>query len=847
MAEAAWRKSLPIRGRAIYNDGSMATAAPPPVRPRRAARLALAVLIVLVLLAIAAGGAGLWFYRAARGALPQLDGTLKAPGLTAPVSVIRDRHGVPHLTAGSPHDLFFVQGFVTAQDRLWQMDMTRRFAAGELAEVLGPDYVAQDRRQRILGMRAAAEAALAALPPEVREHLAAYAAGVNAYIASRRDRLPIEFRVLRYTPRAWAPADSMLVGLNMTEMLNLGYARDILEREKVAAQLGPQLTADLYPVSSWRDHPPNQVEEPLEAPQPTSTRLRSNAVPRADLLFPPGASDFEALEGGLSPGSNNWVLSGAHTASGKPLLSNDMHHEHHIPNVWYEAHLVCAACPVNSASGTGFDVAGVTLPGLPYVISGHNRRIAWGFTNLGPAVLDFFEESFNAQGEYLTPEGWRAPQRRREVIHVRGKSDVKLEVVVTRHGPIVTSLEPGETRKLALEWVLYDPAASRVPFYDIDSAGNWEEFTRALARFGAPAQNVVYADVDGHIGYHAAGLIPIRKAGDGLTPQPGGDGAHDWTGYVPFEQLPNVLDPPSGILATANGRVTPDNFPYLVANEWGEPYRTQRIYRVLESDRKFTPADMLELQTDVYSEFDRFFAERLVYAVDQNQQASARARQAADLLRKWNGGVSADSAVPSLLAAARTELTRRLLEPRLGRGSEDPRSPAGWQRYRWFMSNVWLENILLRRPDRWLPPGTSSWDDLLTLVVERVISRPAVPTNLETWRWGEVAPLYLEHPLFGLVPVLRRYAGPGLKPQSGNGNTVKQVGRGFGPSERLTVDFSDLDNSTLNIVTGQSGQIFSPYYMDQWPYWYQGRSFSLPFSAAAVEKASAHRLELRPN
>lgn len=824
----------------------MATAAFPPARSRLAPRFAVAVLIVLALLAIMAGGVGLWFYRAARGALPQLDGALKAPGLSAPVTVIRGQQGVPHITAANPHDLFFAQGFVTAQDRLWQMDVTRRYASGELAEILGPDYVSQDRRQRTLGMRAAAEAALAVLPAEVRGHLDAYAAGVNAYIASRRDRLPVEFRVLRYAPRSWTPVDSMLIGLNMTEMLNLGYARDILAREKIAAQLGPQLTADLYPNTSWRDHPPTQMEEPLAAPPPAAARPRSHPGPRANLLFPLAVAGLESPVDGLSPGSNNWALSGAHTSSGKPLLSNDMHLQHHIPNVWYEAHLVCPACPVNSAEGGGFDVAGVTLPGLPYVISGHNQRIGWGFTNLGPAVLDFFEETFNAQGEYLTPDGWRQPQRRREVIHVRGKPDVALEVVVTRHGPIVTGLEPGETRKLALEWVLYDPAASRVPFYDIDSAGNWEEFTRALARFGAPAQNVVYADVDGHIGYHAAGLIPIRKSGDGLTPQPGGDGAHDWTGYIPFEQLPNVLDPPSGILATANGRVTPDDFPYLVANEWGAPYRTQRIYRVLESDKKFTPADMLALQTDVYSEFDRFFAERLAYAVDQSREASARARQAADLLRHWDGNVSADSAVPSLLAAARTELTRRLLEPRLGRGSDDPRSPAGWQRYRWFMSEVWLENTLLRRPERWLPPGSSSWDDLLSLVVERVISRPGVPSNLGAWRWGQVAPLYLQHPLFGRVPFLRRYAGPGVQPQSGNGNTVKQVGRDFGPSERLTVDFSDLDHSTLNIVTGQSGQIFSPYYMDQWPYWSQGRTLTLPFSAAAVEKAGTHRLQLLP-
>ena len=307
-------------------------------------------------------------------------------------------------------------------------------------------------------------------------------------------------------------------------------------------------------------------------------------------------------------GSNNWVVSGAHTVSGKPLLSNDMHLGHQMPNLWYEAHLRCG----------NFDAAGVTLPGLPYVIVGHNQRIAWGFTNIGPTVEDVYVETFNPDGQYLTPEGWKAPEHRSEVIHVKGKPDVMVDVAVTRHGPVITELIPGETRKLALRWTLYD--GTHDPFFEVDSAQNWEQFRNAFSAFDAPGQNVVYADVEGNIGYQATGKIPIRASGDGSLPENGSDNAHEWTGYIPFDKLPRAYNPPSGIIATANSRITPDGYPYSISTGWEAPWRSARIYRVLESGKKFSSADMLALQTDIYSEADRYFAERFVYSVDHVQE-----------------------------------------------------------------------------------------------------------------------------------------------------------------------------------------------------------------------------------
>ncbi|MFI5112111.1 MAG: penicillin acylase family protein [Terriglobales bacterium] len=816
--------------------------------PRRPARLLLRGLaVVLVLLLMAAAAAAWWFYSAARASLPQLDGSVRV-AIAAPVTVIRDAHGVPHIAAANMEDLLFAQGYVTAQDRLWQMDMTRRYVAGELAEILGPDYVKSDRYQRTLGMRQVAQRAAATISDTDRGLLDAYARGVNGYLDSHRSSLPVEFRVLGYVPRPWLPEDTLLIACMFNEMLNLFLMDNMLARERVMARIPPDLAADLFPNTSWRDHPPGA--NPDHPPSAPSTPLRAGSTGRKggppdggafaiDYRPEPVPSVAEGAVDSFSPGSNNWVVSGAHTVSGKPLLSNDMHLPHHIPNVWYEVHLT---------SGD-FDVAGVTAPGLPLVLVGHNRRIAWGFTNLGPAVADLYIETFNRNGEYQAPDGWRPPQHRHELIHVKGKPDVTVDVTVTRHGPIVTGIIPGETRPLALKWTLWDPqllTGTLQCIREVDVAKNWDEFRRAASHFGGPGQNIVYADVDGHIGYQATGWVPLRKSGDATKPVPGNGDAFEWNGYLAFDQMPSVFDPASGIIGTANGRATPDGYPYLISTEWAEPYRTDRIYQFLHADKKFSAADMLALQTDVYSDIDRFLAERFASAIDHSAQASPRARQAADLMRKWDGRLTTDSVAPSIAVAARRQLQRLLLEPLLGPADENSNVATGWRQYTWMNSAVWLENLLTAQPQRWLPKNYRSWDDLLTAAVEQAVNANSVPRDLASWHWGQAHPVYLQHPIFGQVPLLNRWTGPGTQPQSGDGTTVKQVGLGFGPSERLTVDFADLDASTLNIVTGESGNITSSYFMDQWQAWYQGATFMLPFSPEAVRKARVHELKLEP-
>ncbi|MGB9202339.1 MAG: penicillin acylase family protein [Terriglobales bacterium] len=835
-----------------------ATATLPEVRRRNPALRVLYYAVCLVLAAMIV--AIWWFYWIAHSALPQLDGSVSVPGISSKVRVVRDGQGVPTIEAATLEDLFFAQGYVTAQDRLWQMDILRRAAAGELSEVIGEATVKMDREQRILGLRIAAEAAEKNLSARDRSYLEAYARGVNAFIDSHRDRLSLEFRLLKYAPRPWTVTDSMLVGARMVQDLNhYSYAR-ALEREKILAKLGPELTGDLYVNSSWHDRSPgdsrrleeepgvngSDEEEDEEEVDPEGGGRMISGLASSSAGY---SSGIEYSDDSLRPGSNNWVVSGQHTVSGKPLLSNDMHLDHQMPNLWFAAHLRTA--------GGGFDVAGVTLPGIPFVIVGHNQRIGWGFTNVGPTVEDDFIEEFNAAGQYKTPAGWVEPQHRRETIHVKGKPDVTLDVVTTRHGPVITDLLPGETRKIALRWTLQDGMGQ--VFFDVNSAQNWDEFRKAFSTFGAPGQNVMYADVDGHIGYQATGRIPIRAAGDGSLPVSGSDDAHEWKGWIPFDEMPHVYDPPSGILASANGRIAPLGYKYSISTGWDAPWRTDRIYRVLGSGKKFAPADMLALQMDVSSSFDRFCADKFVYAVDHAPKASNRAKQAADILRDWDGRMSADSAAPTIETMARHELARLLLEPKLGAApsgsgteafDEPPPVPASgplnWKSYRWTMSSVWMENVLTKQPARWLPQGYSDYGSLLTAAVENAVKRAGVPSDLGQWKWGRNNAVEIEHPVLGQLPLIGRFTGPGRHVLGGSAFTVRAANGELGPSERLTWNFANFDESTLNLVTGESGIFLSPHYMDQWAAWYGGSTFAFPFSPAAVEQHRAHEMTLEP-
>jgi penicillin amidase len=722
--------------------------------------------------------------------------------------------------------------------------------------------------QRVFGFRNTAQRIYANLAPVDRTRLDEYARGVNLFIAQHQDSLPPEFRLLFYKPQPWSGADSISIGLMMVQTLDTHW--DVkLARERISADLhNAKLGSDLYPVGSWRDRPPTGVQVDLSQPQPappptsddedddrTQTWVPSGAkapsfvrgetyglkpVPfisgakaSADLASGPHVSlpELRAMLGlpeceGCVPGSNNWVIAGRHTASGKPLLANDMHLSLTVPNIWYMADL----------RAPDYHAAGVTLPGMPFVIAGHNEHVAWGFTALMGDVQDLYVEKLDGKGNYQAADGtWKPLAVDHEVIHVRSGKDVELDVESTAHGPLLNPILTHETRPVALRWTLYDSTLNTLPLYEINTAANWAEFSAALAAWCWPTQNVVYTDDQGHIAYHAVGRVPLRPSG--LAGVPITDNQHEWQGYIPFDAMPSAFDPPSGFLATANARVTTDKSPYPLTLEWIDPYRIERVYKSLQGRDKLAPKDMLAVQTDIYSEVDQELGHRFAYAIDHTPGADARLRQAADLMRSWDGRLTTDSAAASLVTTTRKALWPLILKPKLGKDADD---------YSWAEEDFAEEEIVMHGSPDWLPEGYKNWDALLTESVRKGMETGKAPVDVKQWSYGSWHVIDLEHPLARLLPWISRVAGTRPQPLSGDTTTVKQVNRAFGPSQRFTMDWSDVDGSTENIVLGESGNPFSPYFRDQWSDWYGGTTFALPFTQAAVTAQARHTLLLEP-
>jgi len=847
---------------------------PARARRRRWPRIVLWTLLILLTLAVLAVAVGVvWLRAAEKTALPVLDGDLHISGLSAPVTVRRDAHGVPHIEAATEDDLFVAQGYVTAQDRLWQMDTFRRNSEGTLAEILGPTLVKHDRMQRVLQLPVTARRVYANLNAADRARLDDYARGVNLFIDQHAGALPAEFRLLHYQPAQWTGVDSVAVGLMMVQTLDTHW--DVkLAREEISADLhNPKLEADLYPVGSWRDHPPTGTVVDWSQPHPAPAASgddddddRSQArvgLPETGVelgsRFPThfakdakwmghgavaGSDDAPAEHEGLAglraemglaacdgciPGSNNWVIAGAHTASGKPLLSNDTHLGLTVPNIWFMADL----------SAPGFHAAGVTLPGMPFVIAGHNEHVAWGFTALYGDVQDLYLETLDGKGNYQAADGsWKALSVDHEVIQVRGGKDVPVDVQLTAHGPLLGPLFAKPIRSVAIKWTLFDATLNSLPLYEMDRAANWGEFSTALGDWCWPTQSVVYSDDQGHIAYHAIGRIPERPAGlQGVPIQAPAAAKFEWQGYIPFEQLPNAFDPPSGFLATSNSRVTGDNAAKPLTLEWADPYRAQRVYKALQGRDKLTPKDMLAVQTDIYSEVDQEIGHRLAYAIDHTAGVDDRLKKAADLMRSWDGRHTTDSVAASIVTRARYAFRPLILEPKLGKDAGD---------YSWSESNFAEEEIIMHASPDWLPKNYKNWDALLTDAVRKGMKDGKAPADVTRWTYGSWHVVDLEHPLAQFLPVVTKIAGTGPQPLSGDTTTVKQVGRDFGPSQRFTMDWSNIDGSTEDIVLGESSDPYSPYFRDQWADYYGGTTFALPFTPQAVAAQTTHTLRLLP-
>jgi penicillin G amidase len=817
------------------------------------------VLIAVALLFALAAGVIWWFvYRP----LPRLDGSIPLNGLQKDVIVERDGWGVPHIRATTVEDMAEAQGYVMAQDRLWQMDLLRRVARGQLSEILGPATISIDKQFRTLGFGRAAERDVSLLEPAQRNIMDAYARGINLFIEQHSNKLPLEFTLLKYRPQPWQTTDSLVIAGYMYRTLTDTW-EDELDREKVTKKAGWERARDLFSPDAAMDHfvvgDPNVVNDGSQRSRldPDDEddddddemgdddgvlKAGSGAIP-PDLIPSSLSEAFPDLTSALATsirgylaetqrdvrhglGSNNWVVSGSHTATGKPLLANDTHLELSIPPIWYEIHL----------TAPGWNVKGFTVPGAPLVVIGHNDKLAWGFTNSGADVQDLYIETFNpaAPDEYRVNKKWQKAQNFDEIIRVKNQGDEHLRIVVTRHGPIVHT--EGD-KAYALRWTATEPGGLANTYLLFGKAQNWEEFRNIAKRAWGPGQNIVYADVKGNIGYVLAARVPIRRKGHGEVPVPGDPDDYEWTGYIPFDQMPQALNPDDGLIVTANARVVgPAYKPYLT-DRWEEPYRTARIYDLLHDKHDLRPADMLKVQTDTYSYPHVFLADQLTAAVKANRPKDPRTKKLIDSLKDWNGIADADSVEISFLAATRRAALSLILEPVLGDQAK---------LYEWRTS-TFLQKILTDRPAPWLPAAYKNYDALLIDAADRAVaklSEDSHSSRVEDWQWKRFNSLDMLHPI-GRDGMLKRFFSISNKPQSGTGYSVRAATPHHGPAMRFVANPGNWDESILLLPAGQSGQLGSSHYSDQFSYWFEGNPIYQPFSDAAEAKARKHTLTLK--
>jgi penicillin amidase len=787
--------------------------------------------------------------------LPQLDGSVILPGLQKEVIAERDRWGVPHIRASSVEDLAEAQGYVMAQDRLWQMDLLRRVARGQLCEILGKSTLAIDKDFRTMEFGRAADRELASMDPNSRSLLEAYARGVNRFIEQNRQHLPLEFSLLAYKPQPWQATDGLTITGYMYRTLTNVWQNE-LDRATVEARVGPDRAKELFSVEAAMDHfvigDPNVPNDGSQR-----TRVQTDQDDDDDDMEPDAVLKAGIRDGGDEPtarfpditsalandvrdslldiqqeirqslGSNNWVVNGTHTANGKPLLANDTHLELGLPPIWYEVHV----------TAPGWNVKGFTLPGAPLVIIGHNDRIAWGFTNNGADVQDLYIETFNpaAQDEYRVRGAWTKAQVYDETIRVKGGADEHLKVTVTRHGPIVR--RDGD-KGYALRWTATEPGGLSNSYNSLGKARNWEEFRNLMKHVWGPGQNTVYADVEGNIGYVMAARVPIRKKGHGEIPVPGDTDDYEWTGYIPFEQLPQALNPDSGLIVTANARVVGPGYKPYLTDRWEEPYRTARIYELLRDKGGLRPEDMLKVQTDTYSYPHAFLADQLAAAAKTAPPKDARAKKLIEGLKDWNGIADADSPEVSFLEETRRAAIVILLEPYLG---EDT-GLYSWRR------TAFLQRILTERPAKWLPIGYKTYDELLTAAADRAVAVLAQLSNksrVDDWAWKRFDALDMVHPL-GRTGLLKTFLSITDKPQSGTAYSPRASTKHHGPAMRFVANLGNWDDSIMLIPSGQSGQPGSAHYTDQFSYWYEGCPIYQPFSDVAEARARKHTLTLKP-
>lgn len=729
---------------------------------------------------------------------PVIEGEMAAEMLDADVTVVRDEAGVPHIKAKSDADLYRAQGFVQAQDRLFQMDLSRRQASGRLAEVVGAAAIDTDKLFRTFSLRNAAEASYDGYGEDAKQVLEWYAEGVNAFMeqAKADGKLPYEFKLLGYEPEPWTSIDSLTIGKYMAYDLG-GNWDSLAVRHWALNNLTEDQAKELF--ITYPENAPSIIAANIENPVEVVGKFDPNMVP----------PEFN--------GSNNWVVSGEKTKSGKPLLADDPHLGLNTPSIWYQMHL----------ESPEQNVSGVIFAGIPGIILGHNENIAWGVTNVGPDVQDLYIEIPNPDDPYqFKYDGkWEQAEVRDETIKVKGEEDVPFEVVVTRHGPIISEIlykteDPGA--QFAMQWTALEPTKELEAIMKMNKASDWDTFEKALEDFHAPAQNFVFAAQDGTIAYKANGRIPLRKQGEGQLPVPGDSSEYGWIGYVPYDELPTLVNPEEGFIATANNEVIDDSYPYHITKLWAQPYRYIRIAEVLSEGDQFTVDDMMALQMDQKNVYAKEFLPALLTSIEAEDKDGKYA-ELIQILKDWDQFDGADQNAPLLFHKLMKQLPITMFSDAM---PEDV--------YKLMPGKGQITDQLLRasyegQPGSWVSEygGVDKWVyDSFAEAVQSI--KEDFGDNPKKWKWGDFHQLSFPHPLASASPIFEYFLNPKKQPIGGSNITVqaaafKEDGTvNHGASWRFVADLSDLSRTYHVVGPGQSGHIKSEWFHDQADDWAKG-------------------------
>jgi len=843
---------------------------------------------VILILAIVLGAAGTFYFKSylpntvAPKSFPQIEGEIKLEGLNGPVDVYRDNMGIPHIYAATSHDLFFAQGYVHAQERFWQMDTWRHIGSGTLSEMFGKGQVETDTFLRTLGWRRIAEQEYAELDPESKSIIDSYTEGVNAYLDDHdTTALSLEYAVLGllspdYKIEKWTPVNSLTWGKAMAWDLR-GNMDEEIERAVLRKTFTPEQLAELYPAYP-QDHPVivNQIGGSSLNVQSQTPQVALDGRP-ATFDFEPLADKIALLDEALGPagagiGSNSWAVSGARTATGMPLLANDPHLGIQMPSIWYQVHLECKPmtdeCPYN--------VAGFTFAGVPGVVIGHNDRIAWGYTNLSPDVMDLYIERVNPEdpNQYEVDGEWVAFETRTETIQVVGGDPVEVTVRLTRHGPVISEsfgplknenteddpefvpfneragIELPEQYVIALQWTALAPSTPFKAIWGFNRAQNWEDFRAAAQNFHVPAQNLLYADVDGNIGYQMPGDIPMRAKGDGTVPVPGWTDEYEWTGFIPFEELPYTLNPPEGYIVTANNRCQPWDYPYLITRDWDYGFRAQRIVDMIESaPGKIDIAYIQQMQGDSFDANGPMFVPMLL----ELSELSDNEAHAQNLLRDWGYQHRADSAAAAVFNAFGRHFLQNTFNDDM---PEERYFPDGGSRWNEIMhqmdsSSTWWD-------DKTTTDLKETRDDIIRKSFEQGVAEleDIFGKDPSNWNWGEMHASTFRNGTLGEsgVPPIEALFNRGPFPTSGGAAIVNATGwsvqdgyeTNWLPSMRMIVDLGNLNNSLTVHTTGQSGHAYHPHYDDMAPMWANIEYYSMLWEEQAVTSQAEGHLVLTP-